>query len=86
MAATINVDADDVEISISDCGIGIPQGEHGSVFQPYVRGSNAKEHGVRGLGLGLYLAREGLRQTGGRIDAEPGLTVGTVVRISLPQA
>jgi two-component system, OmpR family, sensor kinase len=77
---------DHLEIAVADDGIGVPPGELERIFRPYARGSNAKGYGVRGLGLGLYLATEALRQTGGSITAEPGSSSGMVFRICLPRA
>ncbi|MCC7369617.1 MAG: HAMP domain-containing histidine kinase [Chloroflexi bacterium] len=76
------------EILVHDDGIGIPPADQARVFAPFERGSNARDHGVRGLGLGLYLARRALEQTGGDIEIVPvpGRASGTTVRITVPAA
>ena len=75
---------DRVEILVHDAGMGIDPPDAERVFMPFERGVNAREAGVRGLGLGLYLARQALAQTGGTISFEPRATAGTTFTIQLP--
>lgn len=74
------------EILVHDSGIGVPSQDVERVFAPFERGSNARENGVRGLGLGLYLARRSLALTDGQIEIIGGRSKGATVRISLPAA
>lgn len=82
---SIGLNGSDVEITIRDRGIGVIPGDHERIFQPYVRGSNAREYGVRGLGLGLYIARESLRQMDGRIESGANEAGGTDITITVPR-
>lgn len=75
---------DRVEIAVADRGISVPSGDAQRIYRPFERGSNAREAGVRGLGLGLYLARGQLAHSGGAIQHEPRDGGGTVFRITLP--
>lgn len=75
-----------VEILIDDAGIGIDPADAERIFTPFERGANAREAGIRGLGLGLYLARQALTQTGGAISFAPRATAGTTFEIRLPMA
>jgi signal transduction histidine kinase len=77
---------DRVEILVADRGIAIPPGDDQRIYQPFERGSNAREAGVRGLGLGLYLARGELAHAGGTIQHRPRDGGGTVFRIVVPGA
>lgn len=71
-------------IIISDSGVGIPPLEISKVFEKFYQIDPENTGQVRGFGLGLFYAREFIRQHGGDIslDSEPGL--GTTVTISLP--
>lgn len=74
----------DVCIIISDSGVGIPLTEISKLFEKFYQIDPDNTGQVRGFGLGLFYAREFIRQHGGGIslDSEPGL--GTTVTISLP--
>jgi signal transduction histidine kinase len=82
----ITSEGDRIEILVADRGIEIPPGDGQRIYQPFERGSNAREAGVRGLGLGLYLARGELAHAGGTIQHEPRDGGGTVFRITVPAA
>ncbi|WP_407276273.1 sensor histidine kinase [Halothiobacillus sp. DCM-1] len=51
-------------VSIDDTGIGIPEAELGSVWQPFARGSNVTEPGT---GLGLAISQTIAQSLGGEI-------------------
>lgn len=71
-------------ISVSDSGIGILESEIPKVFEKFYQIDPNHTGQIRGFGLGLFYAREFIRQNGGSISlaSEPGL--GTTVTISLP--
>jgi signal transduction histidine kinase len=83
---TISTAALDNEASIvvSDKGIGIPPAEAPKLFEKFYQIDPGNTGQVRGFGLGLFYARDFIRQHGGGInlDSEPGS--GTTVTISLP--
>jgi signal transduction histidine kinase len=54
---------DMVELSVCDCGPGVPEDEREAVFQPFHRSRGAGEHA--GTGLGLALVRQIARRHGG---------------------
>ena len=74
----------EVCIIVSDSGVGIPQSEIPKVFEKFYQIDPDNTGQVRGFGLGLFYAREFIRQHGGGVslDSESGL--GTTVTISLP--
>jgi len=76
--------ADAVEIAIADHGMGIESEDAERVYEPFERGCNAKQTGVRGLGLGLYLARESLLTMQGWIEHRAREHGGTIFRLSVP--
>lgn len=75
---------DRVHIVVADSGIGIPQDELAKVLEKFYQIDPDNTGQVRGFGLGLYYAREFVRQHGGNlaIESEPGQ--GTTITITLP--
>lgn len=71
----------DLEIEISDTGIGISRDRLDHLFEPFLRPSASATNGP---GLGLALARSFIALNGGTltVDSDPG--AGTSVRILLP--
>lgn len=73
-----------VRISVLDQGIGIPAEDAASVYRAFERGSNARQAGTRGLGLGLYLAQQAIQRCGGTLSHASPAPGGTEFRITLP--
>jgi signal transduction histidine kinase len=76
---------DSVFMVVSDSGIGIPESEIPKVFEKFYQVDPTHTGQIRGFGLGLFYARDFVRQHGGSISlaSEPGL--GTTVTITLPR-
>jgi histidine kinase len=71
-------------IEVCDQGIGLAAEEHEKIFQKFYRVGEEMVRQTEGSGLGLYLARELVRQMGGSITAEsPGVGQGSTFRVSL---
>lgn len=62
---TTQCDDAQVEIAVSDTGIGIPESARSQLFQPFVR-LDSKRNDASGTGLGLYLTRKLARGDPGR--------------------
>ncbi len=73
-----------VLLVIRDSGIGIPKKEADMIFKRFYRASNASKHALSGTGLGLFIAREVVRQSGGEISFESKEEEGTAFFIQLP--
>ena len=81
----ITREAGRVAVSITDSGLGVPEGDRDRIFEPFFRGANVRgPDGPPGLGLGLYICRALLRQHGGDIAAGARSDGGTRVRFTLP--
>jgi signal transduction histidine kinase len=68
------------EVSIADCGPGIPSDELPHLFKPFF---TTKEDG---MGMGLSIARTIVEAHGGKISAGNQIDGGAIFRISLPVA
>jgi len=86
VVVTIADAVDRVRISVADEGIGIAADDADRIYQPFVRGTNARQLGGRGLGLGLCIAQEALALEGGTVRhvGRPG--GGTVFIVELPRS
>jgi len=77
----------DVEISIADCGPGVPPDELDAIFYPFYRVEGARDRpdGSSGTGLGLAIAQRAVAAHGGTISARNRPEGGLEVRLSLPK-
>jgi signal transduction histidine kinase/ActR/RegA family two-component response regulator len=73
-----------ISLEIADDGIGIAADRIGHVFDQFYRAH--EDHGVGGLGLGLYIAREVVERHGGRIAVSSVEGQGTTFTVTLPAA
>ncbi len=70
-------------IEVADTGIGVAEEEHSKIFERFYR-SMAVAH-KQGVGIGLYLTREILRQESGYIQLASKLGEGAVFSMFLPK-
>ncbi len=75
-----------VRISVRDTGIGIPSDEQPRVFQRFFRASNAQTFTGEGTGLGLYIAKQLVGLSRGKIGYASTEGKGTTFWISFPIA
>lgn len=61
---------DEVQVSVTDRGIGLDAATEARLFEAFSRGENAIH--VQGLGLGLFISHQIVERHGGRIRATPG--------------
>jgi len=71
-------------IKIQDEGIGIPESEQKNLFQKFYRASNAATSNTEGTGLGLYIAKKAIEQSGGTLWFESKENIGTTFYITIP--
>ncbi|MGA7669683.1 MAG: GAF domain-containing sensor histidine kinase [Nitrolancea sp.] len=82
---TVEVAADEaeVEIRVTDQGIGIPEEDIHSILQPFARGTGASQM-APGAGLGLYISNEIVARHGGSLTIESKPGQGSTFTIRLP--
>lgn len=74
----------EMRFEVTDNGYGIPQNQHDKIFTKLFRADNVVEENLEGNGLGLYIVRSILEQTGGDVWFESEQNVGTTFYVSLP--
>jgi sigma-B regulation protein RsbU (phosphoserine phosphatase) len=86
-----------IKVSVRDAGAdvalavqndGVPALDHaeGQLFEPFYRGASRGDEAARGLGLGLYIAKQIVVAHRGTIDVRSGPADGTTFTITLPRA
>jgi two-component system osmolarity sensor histidine kinase EnvZ len=73
------------EVSIDDNGPGIPESQREEVFRPFYRLDGSRNLETGGVGLGLSIARDVIRNHGGQIRLGDSPHGGLRVHIRLPQ-
>lgn len=76
----------EVQVSVQDTGIGIPEDSLKHLFTEFYRAPNAKEMVTEGTGLGLAITKDIIQQLEGRITVESQVGVGTTFHVFLPIA
>lgn len=78
---TARPDGDDLEVSVSDTGVGIAPEDQERIFEAFRQAGASRPEGS---GLGLALARSLVEMHGGRIWLESRVGKGTTFRFTLP--
>jgi len=71
-------------ICIKDNGVGIPKYQQDQIFQKFFRSDNASRYKESGTGLGLYIAKNVIEQSGGDIWFESKENIGSTFCFSMP--
>ena len=71
-------------ITVSDSGIGIPEAQQTRIFEKLFRADNAASSQTEGNGLGLYLVKSIVEQSGGHIWFVSAENKGATFYIALP--
>ncbi len=80
----IKKEGDDIIVSVSDTGYGIPKSQQSRIFEKFFRADNVREIETDGNGLGLYMVKEIVEKSGGSIRFESEENKGTKFFVSIP--
>ncbi len=79
-----NHSPEEIMVSVSDQGMGVPKDKLGKLFQKFSRVDSKESKEIKGAGLGLWICREVVGAHGGKIwmESEPGKgsTVKFIIR------
>jgi signal transduction histidine kinase len=71
-------------LSVTDNGIGIPKAEQAHIFERFYRAHNSINIEAHGTGLGLYLVRILAKAAGGRVWFTSAHRQGTTFYVAVP--
>jgi PAS domain S-box-containing protein len=75
----------EIVVTVSDQGVGIPLEEQPRVFDRFFRGTRERHQRTPGAGLGLYLAKAIVKAHGGRMWVESNPGEGALFSFALPR-
>ncbi|KQL43585.1 hypothetical protein AN963_29550 [Brevibacillus choshinensis] len=76
----------DIEVSLTDTGIGISENELTHIFDRFYKGDKSRNRTETGSGLGLAIVRRIIQIVGGSLHIESEQGEGTRVTVKLPAA
>ncbi len=68
----------ELEIGVTDTGVGIPPEKRTAIFEPFTQGDGSTTRRYGGTGLGLTISRQLVALMGGRMWMESEVGIGTV--------
>ena len=80
-----NPQKNNFEIIVSDTGIGIKQGQHKSLFLPFVQADKSIHKEFGGTGLGLVISKKISKLMGGNLIFDPLYSQGAKFIFSFPR-
>ena len=84
VAIRVRASARRAVLEVADTGIGIPESEHGRLFERFFRATTATQGAIQGTGLGLVICKAIAEAHGGSIGFTSELGAGTTFRVDLP--
>lgn len=81
---TVSRDGATQNIAVEDDGPGLPVGAYEEAFTPFSRLDASRSRNIKGVGLGLSIARDVARSHGGDILLSPSAMGGLCAVVSLP--
>ncbi|MGA2999068.1 PAS domain S-box protein [Bradyrhizobium sp.] len=75
-----------LRFSVTDTGIGIPDEKLAQMFERFTQADSATSRRFGGSGLGLSISKRLVELMGGRIWAERGIAIGSVISFVVPFA
>jgi len=69
IVVTVGREGDEAQVRVKDEGVGLDAQELPRLFDRFTRGVAARQHGVGGLGIGLFVTRKLMEAHGGGVEA-----------------
>ena len=73
-----------ITISVQDFGMGIPKEQQALIFERFFRSQGKEEKKIEGLGLGLYIASEIVKEHNGKMWVDSNPRKGSTFHFTLP--
>jgi len=71
-------------MSVQDFGMGISQEKQAQIFKLFYRVEGPTQQTISGLGLGLYISHQIIKQLGGRMSVESSPGEGSTFSFTIP--
>ncbi|MFO7952499.1 MAG: PAS domain-containing sensor histidine kinase [Bacillota bacterium] len=84
LEASLNRETDEIVITVSDSGIGIPEAEQKAIFEMFYRVEHPDARSKGGTGVGLYIVERVIRRHDGRLHLKSAPGQGSVFTVYLP--
>lgn len=81
---TISKNDSNILIEVKDTGYGIPKAQQKEIFNKLFRADNVRAKDTEGTGLGLYIVKSIVEQSGGKIWFESAENKGTTFFVTFP--
>ena len=81
---SISMDKKNILIKVTDTGYGIPEKQQSKIFTKLFRADNVLDKDTTGTGLGLYIAKSVIENSGGKIWFESKENAGTTFYVTIP--
>jgi len=81
---SISLENKNICIKVSDTGYGIPKNQQNQIFTKLFRADNVRDKDTDGTGLGLYIVKSIVENSGGKIWFESEENKGTIFYITFP--
>ncbi|HEX8974369.1 MAG TPA: HAMP domain-containing sensor histidine kinase [Patescibacteria group bacterium] len=82
----LEANGQELQICVRDNGVGIPRSEQVRIFQKFFRSNNSVKNKTDGTGLGLYIAKNIVEQSGGKLWFQSIEHAGSEFYFTLPLA
>lgn len=82
----VRSDDDEVDLVVSDTGIGLSELEQSKLFDRYFRAEGVRQSSIHGSGLGLTISRDIIRRHGGELSVASSLGAGSTFTASIPRS
>lgn len=82
--ASATTDGSNIQITVSDTGVGIPENKITQVVEPFSQANPNPHIAEGGSGLGLYIVKSLVDAHAGQLAIESAVGKGTTVKITLP--